>query len=626
MLARIRIRGRQGRGERPGRAAARVDYRLAAVVARPGRRAGHRGVAVDRDRCAEVAGAVEEDLLLLLPDGAGLDERVHRVGAAAGRTYERARALDRHGLAECLARAAVRGLDLGVELPDAAGAHVNVGGARISAEGAVVRCADDQPVAVDRNGPAKALACARTVACVELRLLHPVAGAGVPRVHVNHAARRAVQFGAHHQGIAADCGHRAHVLGLESIGGDQLGLLRPCDHAIDGQGMKHQVAQVQIGDVDRVHRDVRRAVPGQYVEVRQAVYDHRFDAGEIEDVAADIDLPGVRHRAARRVGAGRHAISGDAQRIAGGIRTTVEGYRDFAARHALLEFCEQQVVADVAVECGDVAAIVDAILDVEGVVAGAGVHRGVEVVHAIEELGHIVAAAERDVDVLAGARIDVHRRRGAVLAQDHGRIANCGGVVAEHAAEQIGPFGVGDQGIRLRREDVGERPPGKRQVGIRSPRRVVEVDRVGAVLAVNHDGNAANAVGRRRKRIDGEPSKREAAAYDRRSEVDGVGARTGIDGERGVLAAQRILFAVGSLQIDRVIAEARVQHHGFHAAINHVVHAAALDRCGVEAPRRGSAVTIVQQNFGLQLVAYGVRLPGGIALVVEIELVLRLGT
>ena len=80
--------------------------------------------------------------------------------------------------------------------------------------------------------------------------------------------------------------------------------------------MQHKVAQVQVGHVDRVNREIGSAAAGQHVEVGQAVHHHRLNAGEIEHIAVDVDGSRTRSGAARRVGACGHAVAGDAQRVA----------------------------------------------------------------------------------------------------------------------------------------------------------------------------------------------------------------------------------------------------------------------------------------------------------------------
>src|SRR6266850_190039 len=120
--------------------------------------------------------------------------------------------------------------------------------------------------------------------------------------------------------------------------------------------------------------------------------------------------------------------------------------------------------------------------------------------------------------------------------------------------------------------------------------------------------------------MDGEAVEREPAGHDA-AEVDGVVARTAVDGEGRVLAAVGALLAVRGIQIDGVVFLAGVQHHRFHSAVVHRVHAAALDRRSVELPRPA----VFQLCFGLERVADDEALAARVALVVEIERVVRLG-
>ena len=285
---------------------------------------------------------------------------------------------------------------------------------------------------------------------------------------------------------------------------------------------------------------------------------------------------------------------------------------------------KQGIVAGVAIESRDITAVVNAIFDVELVLAVSGIYRDVVIVDAVGQLGDVVATAKRDDDVLVAKRIDVERTLCASLAQGHPGIADSSRIEAENAPEERGPARIGDwrDSGGLQREDVGERLSLEAEIGVDDARRVPEMDCVASCPAVHHNRDAAHVGGRRQDRacINRKAIQRESASYDR-TKIDHVVAGAAVDGEGRVLAAVGALLAVRCVQINDVVRFAGVQHHRFHALVVQAVHATALDGCGVEVPcpavpQRGS--------FAVEFVIDGEVLVAGVALVVQIQRVLRL--
>ena len=623
-LACPRLRRRQGRGLAPDRAGAGVDVGRPGVRRARQRRADHGRVAVHGERRAEVATHVarEGELLLLRPGRPGPHEGVGGVGGAAGGPDERGGPAHGDGGAERRTGNTVQRLELGHEGPGGAAAGEDVGGPGVGAEGVVLRRADDEQVAVEGDRRAEAgPAAGGPVGREEPRLLGP-AGAG-PGVDGDDAGADPLEFGPRRHRVAADGRRSAGVLGLGGRRLEERGLAGPGDDAVDGEGVEDEAPQVQVGDAHAVDRQVGRGVGRRHGEGRQPVDHERLDAGEVEGVAPDQDPAGAGGVGAGGVGPGRHAVAGDAQGVAGrAVRAAVEREGRRPVGDAGGEPHERQVVALLAVERGRVAAVVHAGVDVERVRAAAAVDGRVVGVHAAEELDHVVARAERDRLVLDAAAVHVERRRRAAPAQEHPGVGARGGVAAEGPREQLGPAGVGPRRRVGGREDVGELLAHEGEVGVGSGRRVQEVDRVVAALAIDDHWDAPRAVGRRRGEVDQEVGQR-VAPGDRRADVDGVVAAPPVDGEGRVLARQRLL-ALRALEFDGVGPLAGAQDDVLHPAVDDDARprAAPPHRGRVEAPRRP---VVERRQGGVALVAHHERLPVGLALVVEVQFVRRLG-
>jgi len=344
------------------------------------------------------------------------------------------------------------------------------------------------------------------------------------------------------------------------------------------------------------------------------MHHQRLDPGKVEDVPLDHDAARVGHRRAGRIRPGRHPVARDPQHVAASVvRPAVKdqphgavGHLDGRRRTGLV--CpfrapgEDQIVSVFAVERHDVAGRhAHFVLDVERVVPVAGIHRDVKIVHAFAGVGHldhVVATAQRHLDVFGAARVDIDRLlHGIVFALDrnahgHGGVGRALRVLAENLLEQIQPRlrWRGRIGGRVRREQLREGLFDKRQVRVRGRRRIQEVDHIVAALAVDHHRDALDqvleVVRRGRNQVDGKAVQGESAAL-RGADVDRIGAEAAVDGERSPVTAQHILLAVSSVQVDRIRALPGVDHGRLHLPVRHGRHAGPLDRRCIHRPSNG---------------------------------------
>ena len=530
---------------------------------------------------------------MLCPDRARAREDVGRVevgrAVEAGRANDDGAATDADGLAEFRGTEHRRRLHLGLQGPRTCAACEHVSRAGVGAAVVVVGGSDNEGVAVDRHRLAEALpAASRQVGRIELGLFVP-AGT-VPEVNVDDARRRIDQFGTDHQCVATDRRDVAGVPGIHGRRGEQVGLAGPADDAVHRQRVQHEVGQIQVGNVDAVDRQGRRSVGRGNTKARQTVHDQRLGAAEVEGVACNQHLARARDRGTRRVGAGGHAVACDAQRVAiRAVGAAVEIDEHAARGHALLEIGKRQVVASLALQREHVVSVVDTALDVEGVVARAGIDGDVIGVGAREHLHCVVAAAERELDVLRTAAVDVERRlRLPGGVQHHAGVRGGCRVVAKDRGELRDPAGVGAGGRQRGRENLREGPVDEGQRLVDCRRRVEVGNRVMATLAVEEHRNAARVVGARCAcDVDLEAVERVAARQHGLADLQQVVALAAVDRE-GRRLAHRRLFALRTLQLHRVVALAGIDHEGLEAADVDVAgaHAGARHRRRVELPRR----------------------------------------
>ena len=371
--------------------------------------------------------------------------------------------------------------------------------------------------------------------------------------------------------------------------------------------MQHQSSQIHIGNVNGFDGDIAEGFGAGQLESTHAGHDQRFQPAKVKGVALDRHPTGARHGSAGAIVARHNTVADQPQHIAIGIMlAAVEGDGDRSIRRGRAKVHEHQIIAAVAVQ-RDHLLRGYVIGNVEGVVARAAVDGDRFTVGAIAQLEDVLAAAERDRDVLniPHIRADVHHARiwARHQTEHNGRIVRGtrdGFSFAEDAGEERRPLVCGsDEKFAESLADEGQ--------GVRHQAGgVIEEDRVIPTLTVEHDEDV-------------DQIERCAGA-----DVDEVIARAAVEGEAGVEAAQRVTVIVRGLQVQHIAAAASVQDHRLKGLILDLAAARDRERGLIQIQLdhlSGVGRIFNAENKRIRVVADGVGAAAHVAAIQQIEFV-----
>ena len=422
------VTGLQFRRLPPIRAAALEDIDRTGIGAQAVilRRANHQHVTRNRNRTAETLRRVFAipgiQLGLLSPGVSALGVNVHHTGVLPNAVGERGRIAAADGAVGGLIRAkgdhqAAHGVDhfVGRDILPASITHVrnghNVVAGIQQAEFPVSDVRSDIRIA-----HLNMIRAARQPGLpgADVSALHEIGHGIVNRFLIRDRNQRARR--ANHQRIAIPGQRLPERIGILRAHAIQFHLLPPRDHAIHQQHVQHERGQLHGGNVNRFDGHIAESFGAGQLESAQPGHDQRFQAAKVKGVAHDRHPTGARHGGAGAIVAHHNTVTDQAQRVANGVMlAAVEGDLDRSIRRRRGKIHEHQIIAAVAVER-------DHLLrgyfigNIEGVVARAAVDGDRIAVGAIAQLEDIIAAAERERDVLHIAHIcaHVHHARGWV--------------------------------------------------------------------------------------------------------------------------------------------------------------------------------------------------------------------